>query len=216
MRRILALSSVLVLALPCTSAAQTVSCFDCILGIYDDPTFTTNFGLSTPGVPKDVYLSIDFAGVESELTGIEFSIAGMRQDTDGILIIGIEEITPGANRIGSIPAPADTTSTSTGTGGMNIAWPTCLRNDRALARITLLHFEPLVNHVFQVKRRYPTTNPTYHAPVFTRCDVPFFSAVRVTGGCYMLNWNGDPNVPCAPTLIGIESEAWSGVKQLFR
>lgn len=215
MRHALAFLSVLVLALPGPSTAQTYDCFDCILGIYDDPTLTTNFGVSATGVPKVVYLGIDFAGVESELTGVEFSITGMRFDTDGIIIIDIQEI-PNGFRLGSAPAPADTSATSTGLGGMNIAWATCLTNDRVLARITLLHLEPVVNHVFQVKRRYPTTSFEWHTPILVRCDIPAYSPVRITGGCYMLNWNGDPNVPCAPVLIGVEAGTWSGVKQLFR
>ena len=215
MRRAFALLSILVLGLPCMSAAQVFNCFDCTIGIYDDSALTTNFGVSTTGVPKEVYLGIDFAGAESSLIGIEFSIAGMRFETDGILLLGFELIEPGIT-IGLVQAPPDTTSTSMGTGGMNVGWSSCLVNDRALARIRVLHFQPVVNHVFQVKRRYPPLNPAlWQTPVLTRCDGPVYTAVRVTGGCYMLNWNGDPNVPCAPVLVGVESTTWSGVKQLF-
>ena len=215
MRRVLALTAVLALTVPCMSAAQVLDCFDCTIGIYDDSAVTTNFGVSTAGVEKVVYLGIDFAGAESRLSGVEFSIAGMRFETDGILLLGVELIVPGIT-IGSVLAPPDTTSTSVGTGGMNAAWSSCQVNDRALAQIRILHFQPVVNHVFQVKRRYPPSNPfLWRTPVFTRCDVPFYTPVRVTGGCYMLNWNGDPNVPCAPVLVGVETTTWSGVKQLF-
>ena len=70
--------------------------------------------------------------------------------------------------------------------------------------------------MFQVKRKYPPSNPLWRTPGLYRCDSPAFTPVRVTGGCYILNWNGDPTVPCAARIVGVEAETWSGVKQLFR
>jgi len=198
--------------------AQVPNCFDSVLGIYDDPARSSTMGQSTPGTIKSVYLGIDFAAGETGLTAIEFSIAGVRFDVDAILLIATEWSPPPAVILGvSVSAPVDTTASSAGSGGVVVAWPLCLAGSRTLARIDLLHFAPVVDKVLQVKRRYPTTNSQWRTPVFVRCDSPNFTSVRLTGGCYILNWSGNPDVlACLDGPVGVEPRTWTGMKALYR
>lgn len=211
MLRRAAFAALLLLAAPSLAAAID-TCPGCVLGLYDDTALTSNFGVSQPGVPKVIYLGIDLAGSETGLSGIEFSVAGLQ----GLLVIGVETLNPGALTLGSLPAPADTSAASAGTGGMNMAWTTCQPRG-ALVRISLLHFAPAVNHVLRVLHKFPQSNPLYNRlPVFTRCDSPNFTAVRTQGGCYVLNPDGDPSTLCPVGTVAVNSRTWSGVKQLFR
>ena len=68
--------------------------------------------------------------------------------------------------------------------------------------------------VFQVKRKYPTTDPGWHTPAFIRCDNPAYTTVRVTGGCYVLNPSGNPTV--GTCQLPVQGNTWTGVKGLFR
>ena len=81
-----------------------------------------------------------------------------------------ELIQPGVI-FGLVQAPTDTTSTSMGTGGVLVGWTSCQVN--ALARIRFIHFQPVVNHVFQVKRRYPPSSPTGELRPSSGAIVPF-------------------------------------------
>src|SRR5262245_38023084 len=78
-------------------------CETCQLGLFDgqDLTMTTNCGTMMTGMPKDVFLAVRLAGPETGVTGVEFSIAGIRSDVDGILVVGTEPIVPAAVMLGS-------------------------------------------------------------------------------------------------------------------
>jgi hypothetical protein len=174
-------------------------------------------GTAGTAVLKDIYLGLDLAAPESGFTGLEFSIDGLRSDTEGILVTGVFWSVPPGLIIGDIHAPVDTAVTSTGLGGMNVAWAQCQVGSQTVARIQFLFFTPRVDHVLVVKRKYPTSNPLYRAPIFTRCNFPDFTAVRVTSACYVLNWTGDPAViSCLDGPVGVEPRTWTGMKSLFR
>lgn len=214
-RRVVLWASVLFFAASAVSPSPSTSadCFDCVLGIFDDAAMTSNRGTMTPGVPKDIYVGIQYGAGFSELTGLEFSIAGIRQVPDGILLIGTEPIVPTPVILGMVPAPEDTSSTSTGTGGLSMAWTVCLQGNQPLLRLTLLTFAPISNHVIEVKRRYPPANPAYRTPLFTQCNIPSYTKVRVTGGCYGINVPAGP-LPC-DVVVGVERTTWSRVKALY-
>jgi len=188
----------LLLSLPTPSFAQIFDSFDCTLGLYDDPGLTAPTGTLVPGVPKDLYLGIKFADFFHGLTGLEFSIAGVRQDTDGILVLTVEPLVLTSVIIGSVQSPADTSASSRETGGMSIAWPSCLTGDQALLRIKILALAPVSDRVLRVIRKYPTSNRQWNTPVFTMCDDPVFTSVRLSGNCYGLNLLGPLDCPVQP------------------
>ena len=184
------LVALLFLAAP--ARAQVENCFDCVLGLYDDLDLTSCSGTIESGVAKDIYLGIryDPASGFDRLGGIEFSISGL---DSGILLADWTQIPPTVVIDGFPGAPADTSAASTEEGGMLIYWPQCLSGSRAIARFTLLAIDSIVDRVLQVKRKYPTSNPLWHTPVFTRCDAPTYTAVRVTGGSArvrLMIWRG--------------------------
>jgi hypothetical protein len=220
MRKLMLLIVVGLLALPVMAGAQQVRCETCSIGLFDDPALNKNFGDMAGGTPKDIYVGVILdAGTETGVTGLEFSVSGIRQAEDGILVLSVDALTadPLTISLGTAPAPADTTSTSSGTGGLNLAWATC-QSGGALVKMSLLTFTGVgTNKVFKVLRKYPPSNPEYAVPLFTRCDGPLFTKVGVPGGCYIANWDGvtDP-VELCQTHVAVEKSTWSGMKQLFR
>jgi hypothetical protein len=205
-------------SIPPSAEAQILNCPDCVLGIYDDEARTSTFGTASPNMPKQIYLGIDYGPPLNELSGIEFSVSGMRNVEHGIFIMSVDWVNPPFVIIGpGIQAPADTSATSMGVGGVTAAWAQCQLGSRTLARITFISFAAQVNRVFQVKRKYPPSNLQYNAPVVTKCNDPIYTTYRVHGGCYILNWNGDPSVlACLDGPVAVEQRAWSGVKALYR
>jgi hypothetical protein len=195
-------------ALP--AAAQVVpTCSSCVLGLYDEPQLEHAFGDIVPFVTKDIYLGVQFAPPETGLTGIEFSISGL-QSGGNPLLTNLESVTtpPAAIILGNPFAPADTSATSAGTGGMNVAWSECHAGSQALLRLRLLALGPIANHVLRVMHRFPPTNPLYGRtnPIVVRCEANnSFVAIRVTGAEYVLNG-----------VVATEGATWSGMKQLFR
>ena len=205
---------VLALAVP-ARATEVFDCFDCVLGLWDDLGMTKTYGRVSPGETKEIYLGIHYGSGYTGLTGIEFSVAGIRP-TDGFVVVGVDGVDPEFFRIGNtILAPVDTSATSVGTGGLNFAWSHCLAGDQPLVRITLLCTAQVENQVIEVKRKYPTSNRAWRTPILTLCDDPYFHAVRLTAGCYVMNWNGDP-IPCLDIPVGTAPSTWTGVKALFR
>ena len=205
-----------VLALPTLALAQTQDCPSCVLGIFDGPNInnTTNCGTIGVGTPKDVYVGIRLSGTETGVTGLEFSIAGM----DGLLLIGTEALTPAALTLGSPPAPADTSATSIGTGGLNMAWATCLSGSQQLIKLSLLSFGPQADKVLKVMHKFPPSNLNFNLkPVFSRCDGPTFTTVRISGGCYVLNPSEPGGVPgCACYSTPVEAKTWGAMKRLYQ
>lgn len=181
-------------------------CFQCVLGIWDDPGLTRNVGEIVAGQPKDIYIGIKYAEGFQEAVAVEFSIAGLGP----ILVAGVETIVPTAIACGYVGAPADTSAGSTHGGGCHFAWPGCLAGNQPLLRVTLLFFSgDITNGLLQVKRKYPPSEPGVRTPLIYQCDRPTYTPTRVQGGYYILNWNGDPTV-------GLDRAPWSTVKQLYR
>ena len=205
-----------VLALPALASAVD-DCATCNLGIFDGPNInnTTNCGSIALGVPKEVFLGIRHSPAETGVTGIEFSIAGLA----GLLVVGTEAIVPAGLVLGTPAAPADTSATTIGTGGMNIGWTMCLSGSQALVKLTLLALAPQTDKVLKVMHRFPQTNPNFNnRPVLTRCDAPAFTAVRVgVGGCYVLNpSNPAGTAACACYSTPVESKTWGAMKRLYQ
>lgn len=220
MRKLMLLTVVGLLALPAVLSAQPLECLDCKLGIWDEPELINNTGTISTGVPKDLYLGVRLAGSETGITGLEFSVTGLLLSS-GFLVFPVEGLTdPLPNvTLGSVPAPADTTASSSGTGGMNVAYPSCISGSGALLKITILYSSatPLTNHVLKVIRKFPPSNTEFPYLLFTRCDAPEYTKVAVPGGCYILNWDGttDP-VNLCNVETAVEESTWSGMKQLYR
>ena len=212
MRFSLLLAALLALTAP---AAAQVDCPGCVLGIWDhqDILSANRFGTMSIGVLKSVYVGVCLAPGETGISGAEFSVQGL----DGLFIAGFGAVTPATLLLGSVAAPAN----ETGTGGVNIGWANCLSGSRALVKIDLLTFSPVVNRVLRVTHKYPPSNANYNLqPVVTRCDDPQFTAVRVTGGCYILNGDGFPAPSCYPfgsaCTVGLSRSTWTQVKALYR
>jgi hypothetical protein len=204
-RAIRVLLWLLVLAVPMQLWAAD-SCFQCVLGIWDDIALTSNLGQIEPGQPKDVYVGIKFAEGFDGLSGIEFSVA----TPIGVHIGTVEPIiSEGAWIICNPEAPSDTSSSSTQTGGCDFAWSRCLVGNQALLRVTLIASSNVTNAILRVKRHYPPASPEVKTPFFFQCDDPQFTVARLTGGYYILNWNGDPSVR-------VDGSSWSMVKELYQ
>jgi hypothetical protein len=204
-------------AVPVLAGAQ-VTCDDCYIGIYDDLALNKNFGAVTPFTEKEIYVAVHLGSGETGVTGLEFSVSGMRQAEDGVLVSEVSGITdPAPNLIiGTIQAPVDTL---TGSGGMNVSWPVCIpiTGSAPLLKIKFITFGPVVNKVFQVHKRFPPPNPTYQTQLFTRCDAPNYTLVGAKGQCYVAGYDGTtPSPGGCPTITPVEGQTWTGMKQLFR
>ena len=180
--------------LPGLALAQTEpqTCFECVMGIYSDLAMTSVSGSIPSGTPTDVYLGVQFdaAGHETGLSGIEFSVSFKPSNQNGFILAGADPIPPGATPIGSPTAPADTSAGTTGTGGMNVAWATCQAGG-ALMKLTFLSLGANTNEIIQIKHKYPPSSPVWHTPIFTRCNGPTFTTVRVREACFVANPSGN-------------------------
>jgi hypothetical protein len=211
MRFALALS----LAISCAPAlAAAQDCFDCVLGIWDDPALTQNRGRISPGEPKEVYVGIKLAGADRVTAGVEFSVSGL--DQGGLYLLGATPLGSRAVVFGTVPAPEDTSVTSTGIGGATVAWSQCLEGDVALLKLVLYSVDLIADRMIEVKRSYPPTNPDWGTPIRLHCDAPAYTASRVTGGCYVLNPSGPATSCQSLKLVGVETATWSGIKTLYR
>lgn len=206
-----------VVVLLCTAgrAAAVEDCPACILGIWDDDQLTRNYGYSAPGEFKYVYVGLRAPETMRLFRNVEFSIAGLRPE-DGLLVLGIS-CNQGAipSCIGTAASPADTSATSTGTGGLTTFWFDCFGDGQPLISILFLHLGPEPDHVLQVKRRYPTSNPAWHTPVLFACGEPPV-VVRVSAGCYVLNPTPGQTTPCVLENVPAAVPTWSRVKSLYR
>jgi hypothetical protein len=186
------LLAVAALAGPCGAATELA-----VFGIYDDEAMTQSIG-SMEGSYKVVYAGVRALEEPLEFTGLEFSIAGL-EAFDAVLVDW-----PSAPSVvvGTIAAPADTT---TGTGGVDAAWPTCQVGDRLILRLQLLAATPPQHQALQVRRHYPP-NPYMPYVWGATCDDPCFGChVRFVTPEYVLN-----------PVVGIEAGGWGAVKGLYR
>ena len=190
-------------------------CPGCVLGIWDDDHLTRNYGYSSPGTVKIIYVGMGALAAADLFNNIEFSIAGLRAE-DGIFVVAVscaQDAHPTC--IGSVASPADTSITSVASGGLVTNWFDCFGGSRPLIAVALVHVEPRSDHVLQVKRKYPTSNPAWQTPVARRCQ-PGNTAVRVRGGCYVLNPTPGQPSPCALENVARTAPTWSQLKNLYR
>jgi hypothetical protein len=185
------------------------------LGIFDDINMNVTYGTISPGVVKELYIGVILAAPETGVTGIELSVTGMLP-ADNILVTGIEGVTdPLPNVIlGSLPAPAPG-----GNGGLNVAWSSCISGSRSLLKVSVVTFTGVEqNHALHVDQRYPPTSPEAPYPLLIRCDIPVFTKVRPTPGCYVMNWDGvtNPADGCGLIVDAVDEWTWTTLKQLFR
>src|SRR5262249_55937378 len=212
-----AIALALAAAMAASSASAVDNCFDCVIGIYDDPALTSNRGTIEVGVLKDVYIGVKLTSNETTLTGLELSIAGLNQG--GLQLVGTEPLGPRALVFGnSIAAPVDTTAASDQVGGVTYAASMPRGSGEALLKVTLYATDTIADHVLLVKRSYPTTNANWHTPIFLRDDPPNFTAVRATGSCFVLNPHAGLLGDCQALLrtTNVAMSTWSGVKRLFQ
>jgi hypothetical protein len=214
--RITAIAMSLVALWPGSGMAQGIpDCYDCVLGLYDDPGLTETRGSIEPGIPKDIYVGVKLAGAYTDLAAIEFSIAGFTDD-DGLMLLGAWPLGPRALAWGTVPSPRDTTRDSEGDGGVTVAWSDCRADNQALVKLTLFTSLALQDKMLVIKRSYPTTSTLWKTPVFVQCDEPVFTVTRLTGGCFVLNASpGMPNLCQDPNLLAVERRSWTAVKRLF-
>jgi hypothetical protein len=210
------------LALPALSFAQTVDrCDDCVLGLWDNDSLTTNYGTVTPNMPKTIYLALKLGAAETGITGVEFSIYGMRNVEDGIFILSTDwVVAPGVMLGPGLQAPADSSQGSSATGGQTVAWAGCQTpavgdNFINLARITFTTFAPVTNKVFTIMHKFPQSNTNYlFQPILVRCDFGTFTSIRLPSGCYVANWDGSTALPCEQKTAVVPL-TWGAVKQLY-
>jgi hypothetical protein len=189
---------------------QVEDCPACTLGLYDDLQMTRTTGTIEPFIEKSLYLGITPAD-SFDLRYLEFSIAGLAQDPRFIISFPYEPL-PITIIQGSLAAPADTSVSTTGTGGVTIWWLGCPRSG-ALMWLGFICLEPVVHRVLEIKRRYPPSSPLWNTPVYFLCDPPAYTPTRISGGCFILNPTACDACPC-PTAVTTTS--WSIVKALFR
>lgn len=180
------------------SAARAQSQFDGSLGIYDDPAMTQNSGIMD-GPMKSVWVGMPVDGpLGGRSTGYEFSILGLDAFTT---VLTQYPIAPNI-ALGDVAAPPDTTM---GTGGLNVAWPTCLPPGQAFLELQLFDLDPPQNHVLRVLKRFPPSNPQFPYPRAFTCDAPCFCVFVLRGETYILN----------PT-VQTEATQWTAIKSLYR
>src|SRR5262245_47518735 len=81
------------LVTPAWAQVPPPGCSGCLLEVFDQPEMLTNYGDIQPFSPKYLYLGIRMASPVQSLAGIEFSIAGLRQAEDHILIMSVDGMT---------------------------------------------------------------------------------------------------------------------------
>jgi len=181
------------------AAAPAGAQWTATLGIYDDAAMSADHGVMD-GLVKEVFVGLRFGPTDPYpgMTGLEFSIAGL----EPFFVLSVDWLQAPVVTFGTVAAPADTLA---GTGGVTVAWPTCLEGDRVVAKLVLAAGTPPQNHALQVRRRYPPTNPLWHSAVAMTCDLPCFGChYRLDGPPYVLN-----------PLIGVEPHTWGAVKRLY-
>jgi hypothetical protein len=213
--RLARLGMLAVLALPALAWGQIPSSPECIVGIWDDPALTSSFGSIAVLEPKEVYVGVKLSGDIDSFTGVEFSIAGLNQN--GLTLLGTTPLGARPLIFGTIPAPLDTTATSTGVGGVSAVWGAgCRASGEAIFKLVLMAGEQLSNRILQVKRSYPPSNPTWRATMLLRCDPPLYTAVSVTGGCYVLNPDGPSGCVDPANVTAVVPTNWTAMKALYR
>ena len=100
-------------------------------------------------MPEDLYVGVNLSATEAG-HGDRVQHRQHASTEDGILVTATEGVTPIAPNVmlGSVQAPADTSATSTQSGGMNVAWAACVGGTKlALLKVTILTFSPITDKV---------------------------------------------------------------------
>ena len=222
MRKVLL--AIAILMIPVSSFAAD-ECPGCLLGIFDNETLDKNYGTWVGGngdPAKVVWVGIiyDPATIEefSGFTTVELSVSGLPTTIFGNQ--SFEGVPSPAITLGNaIETPLDE---ETGTGGVNMAWDSCIPGDRAFIKLSLLSFDLLGDDVvFRIRRKFPPGNPSDPVPLITKCDAPIFTAATMEAGCYVLN----PTNPTPGTIVdgcelknftnAVEGITWSTLKSLY-
>ncbi len=120
---------------------------EAVLGIYDDSAMTQTHGVMD-GPSKELWLGVGAMNPPpfDGFTGAEFSIDGLQDFS----LYTVEFLGEPNLVLGTLAAPADT---STGSGGINVAWPRCVPSETLIAHLTLYAATPPENQVLTVRRR---------------------------------------------------------------
>jgi len=215
---------VLILLIPKLARAQDVQCPGCVIGLFDDPGLSRNFGswdASTEPV-KSVWVGISYdpGHPSRHMTGVEFSIDGIGSSCPTVSgCFNFEGLVEPAVTIGLTVASPD--DKQDGVGGVNIAWGHCLVDDRVFVRLDLSSVGPVPNDVvLRVTRKFPPTSPTLPHPWFSTCDDFVFAPVTVSGGCYVINPTAGPGGRVEDCVLAestpVAPPTWSLVKTLYR
>ena len=198
---------------PARAPAQ-VAAHAAVLSVSDSPEYWWPCDSELqPFASKDVYVIAQLDPNLGGLQGAEFSVYGLDQQPN-LLILSYEWGGVGITVVGPTPwAPADTSATSTGLGGIHVMWSECRTGTVVpLLRISLLALGPVTPHPVEILRRYPPTNPVKPQPLVVLCDGPLFTTVPAESGCYWLN----QPYACWLCVDAVELQTWGGVKGLFK
>ena len=222
MRKILLTIAVLMIPMSLYAQEEITECLGCTIGVFEDQQVdsTRNYGFwNTDSMAlKSIWVGIRYdPGVPSlsGLTGVELSVSGMPAGPFGDpAFAGVPD--PAVVIGNTLSTPAD----SLGIGGVNMAWNTCLPNNRAIIRIDMLSLQPIANDiVLRVQEKFPRSINPY--PLFTQCNGPAFTKTEVTGGCYVIN----PTVPVGEMVedcllvdfeTAVKKTTWTEIKGLYR
>jgi hypothetical protein len=167
------------------------------LGIFDDVAMTQAFG-AMDGPMKSVWIGMPAGSIfAGNVAGFEFSVSGL-QAFD--FVLPAYPISP-VVVIGGVAAPSDTT---TGMGGINVGWASCLPAGQPFMELQLFDPMPPQDHELRILRRFPPSNPAFPYPRTFDCGQCFCVYV-LRGESYILN----------PTVRS-ESKSWTAIKHLYR
>ena len=168
------------------------------LGVYDDPSLTRSAGAMREST-KELWIGARATLAPGEgFVGFEFGVAGL----EPFMIVSAEWTPPPSIVIGNIASPADTTS---GSGGLNVAWNVCVPSDRAFLKLVIGTPAPPEEHRLRITRRFPPSNPGREYPWGFSCDACIECWSQTHTSDYILN-----------PSIRVEPVAWTSIKALYR
>ncbi len=180
-------------------APRAAGATDARIGVYFDAAGTQCSGTIRPGAPNTIYI-LAKAAAGDRVSGAEFRFAGL----------------PASWSVYPVPNPAVISIGNPFTIGVNIA--SGLQCNAGGAQVFLLYTVLVlaadnVDDVrFELVQRDVPSNPSFHCPLITGCDVPFYTMHCVrTDPCFV---NAVKQTPCKTT--GVETVSWSAVRGLYR
>lgn len=214
---------------PSTAGAQPYPA-DGYVGVYFDRAGTQPCGSIPPSVLTTLYILATLNGAtQFGITGVELRLEFSR--TPGQFVL----FTPVPCTCVTIGNFIDSTACVSDAAGANFAFPICQSADPIagagrvfLGWITIFDFGPANPYTIETKRRNPSSDPEHLCPLFVLCDSPQFTEVCMTlqendprlGGLEPVAFRtvvNDPSCSNQPgCVVGVESQAWSAVKRLYR